>query len=141
MELEIFDYISYYNDKEAQDINSSLSSELNNKDGYWVYDEPDFPTKYNIRSTFTIFSSKVGVVFIKVFPNTISKEDVNKSFWKIDDKDIVSPIIQFRDFVHTVESKITEPSNELNDDVKITTIYYIPNIDNLNIGSLGLKKK
>lgn len=141
MILDIYDYIKYDNDKEAKELKESIYPVVDDLNGYWVYDEPEFATKYNMKATFTLFSNKFGVVFIKAFPEYNGGNKINEKFWEIDGREVISPIMQFRDFVHTVESKITEPSNEIESETKITTIYYIPGIKECEAIKLGLKSK
>ena len=132
MELKIFDYDYYEKDLAAKRVEAKIKDQLTTIDGMWLYREPEMKTEGNELPTFTIVSPKMGLIFIKVYNYTAETLTcVQKKYWTIEGKNVTSESNRFRHYVHKMVSKIEDPLLEFDEEnVKITTYYIFPYIDN-----------
>ncbi len=129
MELSIFDQIAYENDLSARFLQSLLADDLENESGHWLYKEPEIKTEGNELPTFTILTRTLGLVFIKAYMyNNEDISEVNDKFWVINGQKVKSEINKFRNYIHKISSRLSDPLIEFSEAIPVQTIYAFPYI-------------
>ena len=127
MQLKIFDFDYYNHDLASQKIKDQLETVLKNKEGLWLYREPEIKTDGNDYPSFTIVSSDMGLVFVRVYDYTEEVLScVDNKFWTINGQNVRSECIRFRNYVHKIVSKIEDPMVEFEEQIPIRTYYVFP---------------
>lgn len=142
MQLKIFDFDYYNHDLASQKIKDQLETVLKNKEGLWLYREPEIKTDGNDYPSFTIVSSDMGLVFVRVYDYTEEVLScVDNKFWTINGQNVRSECIRFRNYVHKIVSKIEDPMVEFEEQIPIRTYYVFPYIENrVHFSNIGLKE-